>query len=98
MFAFLVCLAPPAELSERGMGIPVAFYADLKIMLPLMVALGALLLAAVAIGARWRNSECRRLRGPGPAPPARPRPRLMARAHCRLLLLQGMRPTGCSGR
>ncbi|XP_031785647.1 Down syndrome cell adhesion molecule-like protein Dscam2 isoform X3 [Nasonia vitripennis] len=47
--------APPAELSERGMGGPVAFYADLKIMLPLMVAVAALLLAAATIGARWRN-------------------------------------------
>lgn len=41
------------------MGGSVAFYADLKIMLPLMVAVGALLLAAATIGARWRNSEYR---------------------------------------
>ncbi|XP_011496238.1 PREDICTED: Down syndrome cell adhesion molecule-like protein Dscam2 [Ceratosolen solmsi marchali] len=47
--------APPAELSERGTGYPVAFYADLKIMLPLMVALSALLLAAAMIATRWRN-------------------------------------------
>ncbi|KAJ8673983.1 hypothetical protein QAD02_005245 [Eretmocerus hayati] len=46
---------PPAELSDHGMGGAVAFYAELKVLLPLMVALGALLLAAAAIGARWRN-------------------------------------------
>ncbi|XP_058796799.1 cell adhesion molecule Dscam2 [Phymastichus coffea] len=47
--------AAPSEMSERGMAGVVAFYADLKIMLPLLVGLGALLLAAATITARWRN-------------------------------------------
>ena len=49
--------SPPSELSDRGMSGVVAFYADLKVMLPLLVALTALFLAALTIGARWRNSE-----------------------------------------
>lgn len=76
----------------------VAFYADLKIMLPLMVAVGALLLAAATIGARWRNSEC----FPFPYILTRlGRASKLTRAHCRLallLLLQDTRRTGSSGR
>ncbi|XP_023316145.1 Down syndrome cell adhesion molecule-like protein Dscam2 [Trichogramma pretiosum] len=49
---------PPAELAERGIGGAGgagSFYADSRLLLPVLVALAALLLAALSIGARWRN-------------------------------------------
>ncbi|CAB0034504.1 unnamed protein product [Trichogramma brassicae] len=49
---------PPAELAERGIGGAGGagpFYADSRLLLPVLVALAALLLAALSIGARWRN-------------------------------------------
>ncbi|XP_046465971.1 dscam family member AbsCAM isoform X1 [Neodiprion pinetum] len=45
---------PPPELSKRGI-IPIPFYADLKVMLPLIVATVALLAAAATIAFCWRN-------------------------------------------
>jgi hypothetical protein len=89
-------LAPPAELSERGVGHQVAFYADLKIMLPLMVSLSALLLAAATIAARWRNSELTSSAYPESVPPEYRQCSLPAGIP--IALLQGTRATASSGR
>lgn len=97
MYRTLRDSGPPSELSDDGMVGAVAFYADLKILLPMMVAMGALLLAAAAIGSRWRNREfftfsCIDL------------PylhavffRIYQPPNEQLLVRQGMRGTGCSG-
>ncbi|XP_033316765.1 Down syndrome cell adhesion molecule-like protein Dscam2 isoform X6 [Bombus vosnesenskii] len=46
---------PPPELSKRGIASSVPFYADVKVMLPLIVATVALVVAVVIVGLRWRN-------------------------------------------
>lgn len=48
---------PPPELSKRGIASAVPFYADVKVMLPLMVATVALVVAVVIVGLRWRSSK-----------------------------------------
>ncbi|XP_076663879.1 Down syndrome cell adhesion molecule 2 isoform X6 [Andrena cerasifolii] len=46
---------PPPELSKRGISSAVPFYADVKVMLPLIVATVALVVAVVIVAFRWRN-------------------------------------------
>ncbi|XP_024220498.1 Down syndrome cell adhesion molecule-like protein Dscam2 isoform X1 [Bombus impatiens] len=46
---------PPPELSKRGIASSVPFYADVKVMLPLIVATVALVVAVVIVGLRWRS-------------------------------------------
>ncbi|XP_076179317.1 Down syndrome cell adhesion molecule 2 [Ptiloglossa arizonensis] len=46
---------PPAELSKRGIASAVPFYADVKVILPLIVATVALVVAVVVVAFRWRN-------------------------------------------
>ncbi|XP_043583328.1 Down syndrome cell adhesion molecule-like protein Dscam2 isoform X1 [Bombus pyrosoma] len=46
---------PPPELSKRGIASAVPFYADVKVMLPLIVATVALVVAVVIVGLRWRS-------------------------------------------
>ncbi|XP_071866027.1 Down syndrome cell adhesion molecule 2 isoform X2 [Bombus fervidus] len=46
---------PPPELSKRGIASSVPFYADVKVMLPLIVATVALAIAVVIVGVRWRS-------------------------------------------
>ncbi|XP_024945332.1 Down syndrome cell adhesion molecule-like protein Dscam2 isoform X13 [Cephus cinctus] len=46
---------PPPELSKRGITSVIPFYADVKVMLPLLVAMLALLAAAATVVFRWRN-------------------------------------------
>ncbi|XP_060831357.1 cell adhesion molecule Dscam2 isoform X9 [Bombus pascuorum] len=46
---------PPPELSKRGIASSVPFYADVKVMLPLIVATVTLAIAVVIVGVRWRN-------------------------------------------
>lgn len=48
---------PPPGLSKRGITSVMPFYADVKVMLPLIVATLALVAAAVIVAFRWRNSE-----------------------------------------
>ncbi|XP_076388391.1 Down syndrome cell adhesion molecule 2 isoform X11 [Megachile rotundata] len=46
---------PPPELSKRGITSAVPFYADVKVMLPLIAATIALLVAVVIVALRWRS-------------------------------------------
>ncbi|XP_076249072.1 Down syndrome cell adhesion molecule 2 isoform X8 [Calliopsis andreniformis] len=46
---------PPPELSKRGIASAVPFYADVKVMLPLLIASVALVVAIVIVAFRWRN-------------------------------------------
>ncbi|XP_068985379.1 cell adhesion molecule Dscam2 isoform X3 [Bombus flavifrons] len=46
---------PPPELSKRGIASSVPFYADVKVMLPLIVATVALVVVVVIVGLRWRS-------------------------------------------
>ncbi|KAK2583617.1 hypothetical protein KPH14_009555 [Odynerus spinipes] len=46
---------PPPELSKRGIATVIPFYADVKVILPLIVATAALVTAAVIVAFRWRN-------------------------------------------
>ncbi|XP_026827392.1 Down syndrome cell adhesion molecule-like protein Dscam2 isoform X8 [Ooceraea biroi] len=46
---------PPPGLSKRGMTSVMPFYADVKVMLPLIVATVALVAAAVIVAFRWKN-------------------------------------------
>ncbi|KAK9305336.1 hypothetical protein QLX08_003596 [Tetragonisca angustula] len=46
---------PPPELSKRGITLAVPFYADVKVMLPLIVATVALVVAVVIVALRWRS-------------------------------------------
>ncbi|XP_043507615.1 Down syndrome cell adhesion molecule-like protein Dscam2 isoform X6 [Frieseomelitta varia] len=46
---------PPPELSKRGITSAVPFYADVKVMLPLIVATVALVVAVVIVALRWRS-------------------------------------------
>ncbi|XP_053996005.1 cell adhesion molecule Dscam2-like isoform X2 [Hylaeus anthracinus] len=46
---------PPAELSKRGIASATPFYADVKVILPLIVATFALLVAVSIVAFRWRN-------------------------------------------
>lgn len=46
---------PPPELSKRGIASTVPFYADVKVMLPLIVATVALVVAVVIVALRWRS-------------------------------------------
>ncbi|CAL7944958.1 unnamed protein product [Xylocopa violacea] len=46
---------PPPELSKRGIASAVPFYADVKVMLPLIVATVALVVAVVIVALRWRS-------------------------------------------
>ncbi|XP_076388381.1 Down syndrome cell adhesion molecule 2 isoform X2 [Megachile rotundata] len=48
---------PPPELSKRGITSAVPFYADVKVMLPLIAATIALLVAVVIVALRWRSRE-----------------------------------------
>ena len=48
---------PPPGLSKRGMTSVMPFYADIKVILPLLVATVALVAAAVIVAFRWKNSE-----------------------------------------
>lgn len=48
---------PPPGLSKRGMTSAMPFYADIKVILPLLVATIALVAAAVIVAFRWKNSE-----------------------------------------
>lgn len=48
---------PPPGLSKRGMTSSMPFYADIKVILPLLVATIALVAAAVIVAFRWKNSE-----------------------------------------
>ncbi|XP_033316767.1 Down syndrome cell adhesion molecule-like protein Dscam2 isoform X8 [Bombus vosnesenskii] len=50
-----VTLTKEGELSKRGIASSVPFYADVKVMLPLIVATVALVVAVVIVGLRWRN-------------------------------------------
>lgn len=49
--------SPPPGLSKRGITSVMPFYADVKVILPLIVATIALVAAAVIVAFRWRNSE-----------------------------------------
>ncbi|XP_014603210.1 PREDICTED: Down syndrome cell adhesion molecule-like protein Dscam2 isoform X5 [Polistes canadensis] len=46
---------PPPELSKRGISSVIPFYADVKVILPLIFATIALVTAAVIVAFRWRN-------------------------------------------
>ncbi|XP_050576777.1 cell adhesion molecule Dscam2 isoform X1 [Bombus affinis] len=46
---------PPPELSKRGIASSVPFYADVKVILPLIVAIVSLVVAVVIVGLRWRS-------------------------------------------
>ncbi|XP_017758307.1 PREDICTED: Down syndrome cell adhesion molecule-like protein Dscam2 isoform X3 [Eufriesea mexicana] len=46
---------PPPELSKRGIASAIPFYADVKVMLPLIVATIALVAAVVIVALRWRS-------------------------------------------
>nr|XP_031836501.1 Down syndrome cell adhesion molecule-like protein Dscam2 isoform X10 [Nomia melanderi] len=46
---------PSPELSKRGIASAVPFYADVKVMLPLIVTTIALLIAMVIVAIRWRS-------------------------------------------
>ncbi|XP_015171258.1 PREDICTED: Down syndrome cell adhesion molecule-like protein Dscam2 isoform X9 [Polistes dominula] len=46
---------PPPELSKRGIASVIPFYADVKVILPLIIATIALVSAAVIVAFRWRN-------------------------------------------
>ncbi|XP_043277030.1 Down syndrome cell adhesion molecule-like protein Dscam2 isoform X3 [Venturia canescens] len=46
---------PPPELSERGIATALPFYADVKVMLPLMIAAFALLAAVATVVVRWKT-------------------------------------------
>ncbi|XP_076288258.1 Down syndrome cell adhesion molecule 2 isoform X4 [Lasioglossum baleicum] len=46
---------PSPELSKRGITSAVPFYADVKVMLPLIVTTVALLIAVVIVAFRWRS-------------------------------------------
>lgn len=48
---------PPPGISKRGMTSTMPFYADIKVILPLLVATFALVAAAVIVAFRWKNSE-----------------------------------------
>jgi len=48
---------PPPGLSKRGMTSTMPFYADIKVILPLLVATVALVAAVVIVAFRWKNSE-----------------------------------------
>ncbi|XP_071866098.1 Down syndrome cell adhesion molecule 2 isoform X12 [Bombus fervidus] len=50
-----VTLTKEGELSKRGIASSVPFYADVKVMLPLIVATVALAIAVVIVGVRWRS-------------------------------------------
>ncbi|XP_076618298.1 Down syndrome cell adhesion molecule 2 isoform X3 [Colletes latitarsis] len=50
-----VTLTKEGELSKRGIASAVPFYADVKVMLPLIVATVALIVAVVIVAFRWRN-------------------------------------------
>ncbi|XP_043583330.1 Down syndrome cell adhesion molecule-like protein Dscam2 isoform X3 [Bombus pyrosoma] len=50
-----VTLTKEGELSKRGIASAVPFYADVKVMLPLIVATVALVVAVVIVGLRWRS-------------------------------------------
>ncbi|XP_060831309.1 cell adhesion molecule Dscam2 isoform X4 [Bombus pascuorum] len=50
-----VTLTKEGELSKRGIASSVPFYADVKVMLPLIVATVTLAIAVVIVGVRWRN-------------------------------------------
>ncbi|XP_076663876.1 Down syndrome cell adhesion molecule 2 isoform X3 [Andrena cerasifolii] len=50
-----VTLTKEGELSKRGISSAVPFYADVKVMLPLIVATVALVVAVVIVAFRWRN-------------------------------------------
>ncbi|XP_072747751.1 dscam family member AbsCAM isoform X5 [Anoplolepis gracilipes] len=47
--------SPPPGLSKRGMTSAMPFYADVKVILPLIVATIALVAAAIIVAFRWRN-------------------------------------------
>ncbi|XP_029678061.1 Down syndrome cell adhesion molecule-like protein Dscam2 [Formica exsecta] len=47
--------SPPPGLSKRGITSVMPFYADIKVILPLIVATIALVAAAVIVAFRWRN-------------------------------------------
>lgn len=49
--------SPPPGLSKRGMTSAMPFYADVKVILPLIVATIALVAAVIIVAFRWRNSE-----------------------------------------
>ncbi|XP_043495204.1 Down syndrome cell adhesion molecule-like protein Dscam2 isoform X12 [Polistes fuscatus] len=46
---------PPPELSKRGIASVIPFYADVKVILPLITATITLVTAAVIVAFRWRN-------------------------------------------
>ncbi|XP_068985423.1 cell adhesion molecule Dscam2 isoform X8 [Bombus flavifrons] len=50
-----VTLTKEGELSKRGIASSVPFYADVKVMLPLIVATVALVVVVVIVGLRWRS-------------------------------------------
>ncbi|XP_076249074.1 Down syndrome cell adhesion molecule 2 isoform X9 [Calliopsis andreniformis] len=50
-----VTLTKEGELSKRGIASAVPFYADVKVMLPLLIASVALVVAIVIVAFRWRN-------------------------------------------
>ncbi|XP_017789057.1 PREDICTED: Down syndrome cell adhesion molecule-like protein Dscam2 [Habropoda laboriosa] len=50
-----VTLTKEGELSKRGIASAVPFYADVKVMLPLIVATLALVVAVVIVALRWRS-------------------------------------------
>ncbi|XP_043507614.1 Down syndrome cell adhesion molecule-like protein Dscam2 isoform X5 [Frieseomelitta varia] len=50
-----VTLTKEGELSKRGITSAVPFYADVKVMLPLIVATVALVVAVVIVALRWRS-------------------------------------------
>ncbi|XP_006558173.1 dscam family member AbsCAM isoform X3 [Apis mellifera] len=50
-----VTLTKEGELSKRGIASTVPFYADVKVMLPLIVATVALVVAVVIVALRWRS-------------------------------------------
>ncbi|XP_015171256.1 PREDICTED: Down syndrome cell adhesion molecule-like protein Dscam2 isoform X7 [Polistes dominula] len=53
-FSF-VTLTKEGELSKRGIASVIPFYADVKVILPLIIATIALVSAAVIVAFRWRN-------------------------------------------
>ncbi|XP_033322595.1 Down syndrome cell adhesion molecule 2 isoform X9 [Megalopta genalis] len=50
-----VTLTKEGELSKRGIASAVPFYADVRVMLPLIVTIVALLIAVVIVAFRWKN-------------------------------------------
>ncbi|XP_048262407.1 Down syndrome cell adhesion molecule-like protein Dscam2 isoform X4 [Bombus terrestris] len=50
-----VTLTKEGELSKRGIASSVPFYADVKVILPLIVAIVSLVVAVVIVGLRWRS-------------------------------------------